>query len=218
VDGFLPHRSCDGSLRPDAVCPVCGCYERHRLFWTFAEDFRVFDGRPLVVLHVSPEPHLRRRLARLPGVRYMAGGLRPCAGDLSLDLTRLDLPSASVDFVYAGYVLMMIADEMAAIREVYRVLRPDGVAVLQVPIYRRVSIDYRGVDPQESLRRFSDPDMHHVFGEDLLGRFRDAGFDVVVVPYSRLLSATVRRRYGLEPQDIVVCRKPATAGSVVGQG
>lgn len=212
VRGFLPHHSCDGSVRLNAECPVCGCCERHRLFWMFVEDFRIFDGRPRSVLHISPERPLRRRLARQPGIRYAAGGIHPEQGDRHLDLTSLAVPSNSVDLLYAGYVLMMIADEMAAIRESYRVLRPGGMAILQLPIFREVSIDYRGDDSRECLCLFSDPGMHHIFGEDIFERFRQAGFEVVRVPYSRMLSPAIRQRYGLEAQDIVVCVKPAESG------
>jgi hypothetical protein len=208
--GFLPHASCDGSVRPNAECPVCGCCERHRLFWTFVEGFRIFCGQPKTVLHIGPELPLRRRFSQQPGIRYVAGDISPRPGDRRLDLTALDIASDSIDFVYAGYVLMMIADETAAIRESYRVLRPGGMAVLQLPIYRDVSIDYRGSDSQECLRLFSDPNMHHVFGVDVFDRFRAAGFEVVVVPYSTLMSAAVKQRHGFEPQDIIVCLKPGT--------
>lgn len=215
IRGFLPHHSCDGSVRLNAECPVCGCCERHRLFWTFVKDFRVFDGRPRTVLHIAPERSLRRRFARQPGIRYLAGGISPERGDRSLDLTALDVPSESIDLLYAGYVLMMIADEMAAIRESYRVLRPGGMAVLQLPVYREQSIDYRGADREECLRLFGDPDMHHIFGTDVFDRFRHAGFDVVCVPYSRLLSQVVKRRHGLEEQDMVVCVKRDVPEGVV---
>ncbi len=207
---FVAHVSCDGSVRPFAECPVCGACERHRQFWKFMEDFRVLDGRPKTVLHIAPEWGLRQRFSRSPGVTYIAGGLVPAPGDRALDLTNLNLPSESVDFLYAGHVLNMIADERAAICEAFRVLRGHGMAILQVPLFRDESIDYRGDDASESLRLFIDPHMHHIFGRDLLARFRDAGFDLAVVPYGDLMSESFRHRYGFEKQDIIVCIKRAT--------
>lgn len=161
-----------------------------------------------MVVHIAPEEPLRRQLSKMRNITYVAGGLWPRVGDPKLDITKLDLVSGSVDFLYAGHVLNAIADERVAIREVFRVLRPGGKAVLQVPMFREKSIDYRGDDRNECVRLFGDPDMHHIFGVDLLDRFREAGFDLAIVPYASLMSDSMRRYYGIEKQDMVVCIKP----------
>ncbi len=174
----------------------------------FVEGVLPFAAGRTVFLHVAPEDCLRRRLVQLPGIAYVAGALTPTDGVRRLDLTCMDLPDGSIGFIYAGHVLNMIPDERVAIREVFRVLQPGGMAVLQVPIFREESIDYRGSDRDECVRLFGDPNMHHIFGKDLLDRFREAGFELVIVPYARLMSDQARRYFGIEKQDVVVCIKP----------
>jgi predicted SAM-dependent methyltransferase len=157
----------------------------------------------MTVLHISPEQHVRRRiLTYKKGIHYIAGDIGTNPHSLHLDITELNLPSNSVDLLYASYVLMMIDDVSAAIQESYRVLRTGGMAILQVPIFLNRTILYSG----------EDPNIRYIFGVDVLDRFQKVGFEVVVVPYPKLLSAAVKRRYGFEEQPIVVClKREATA-------
>ena len=81
---------------------------------------------------------------RLPGARwigsdYVRGPLEKLAVDvpelplLHFDLRACPLPDASVDAVLLLNVLEHIDDDALAMRQVYRILRPGGVAVIEVP-------------------------------------------------------------------------------------
>jgi SAM-dependent methyltransferase len=59
---------------------------------------------------------------RLPGVPL-----------LQFDLSRCPLPTACVDAVIALNVMEHIADHEAALREIFRILKPGGVAHIEVP-------------------------------------------------------------------------------------
>jgi SAM-dependent methyltransferase len=60
----------------------------------------------------------------------------PYRARLRGDLTRLPFPDACLDLVLALDVLEHLDDEMAGLREIRRVLRPGGRAVLAVPAFR----------------------------------------------------------------------------------
>jgi SAM-dependent methyltransferase len=57
------------------------------------------------------------------------------------DATALPLRSEAVDFVYSNGVLHHLPDDVAAVREIYRVLRPGGQCL--VMLYNRSSFNYR---------------------------------------------------------------------------
>jgi ubiquinone/menaquinone biosynthesis C-methylase UbiE len=84
---------------------------------------------------------LRREIphATLIGSDYVRGPLEhlakriPGVPLLQFDLTRCPLPDACVDVVVALNVLEHIADHTEAIRQMARILRPGGAAVLEVP-------------------------------------------------------------------------------------
>jgi SAM-dependent methyltransferase len=56
-------------------------------------------------------------------------------------VTALPVPEASFDLVYSNGVLHHVADTEQAIREIHRVLRPGGTAL--VMLYHRDSLNYR---------------------------------------------------------------------------
>jgi ubiquinone/menaquinone biosynthesis C-methylase UbiE len=77
------------------------------------------DGLDGLVL-AEPEPAMRRRLAR-----RLRRHARP-AQIVDAPAERLPLPDASVDTVVATLVLCTVDDVEGALREIARVLRPDG--------------------------------------------------------------------------------------------
>jgi ubiquinone/menaquinone biosynthesis C-methylase UbiE len=54
----------------------------------------------------------------------------------------IDLPDASFDVVFASHVLEHIDDDLAAINEVKRILKPGGIAILPVPVCVDKTIEY----------------------------------------------------------------------------
>ena len=153
------------------------------------------------MLHVAPEPPLAARLRSVPGIEYLAGDLHPAPGQLALDLRDLDLPDASFGLILCLHVLEHIDDDRRALRELRRVLRPGGAAILQVPRRRGPTLEDPSVTtPAERLARFGQVDHVRVYGDDYEDRLREAGFDVRVEVFRDELSPGERRRYGL-PRD-----------------
>jgi SAM-dependent methyltransferase len=69
---------------------------------------------------------------------------------LEFDLVKCPLPSDSVDAVVLLNVLEHINDDESALRQVYRILKPDGIVVIEVPsgphlydIYDKILLHYR---------------------------------------------------------------------------
>jgi SAM-dependent methyltransferase len=69
---------------------------------------------------------------------------------LEFDLVKCPLPSDSVDAVVLLNVLEHINDDESALRQVYRILKPDGIVAIEVPsgphlydIYDKILLHYR---------------------------------------------------------------------------
>jgi SAM-dependent methyltransferase len=115
--------------RQDAQCPICGSLERHRLAFVLLRN-RIARGQR--VLHVAPEPMIIPWLVSLSS-EYLNIDLQIPAMK-QMDLTDLDISDGSKTLVWCSHVLGHIPDDQKALSEMYRVLEPGGVLVLQVPI------------------------------------------------------------------------------------
>jgi SAM-dependent methyltransferase len=194
------------------MCWSCGSLERDRLLWL------LFDRRPQMlapgmrILHVAPERALQPRLDSLPGVEYVAGDLDARYAHDRIDVTALGFSDDSFDAILCNHVLEHVPDDERAIRELRRVLRPGGWAILLVPLVDRATTDEDpGVtDRAERVRRFGQHDHVRQYGWDYLDRLEKAGFDVSDERLDREIDDRTAERYRLRhPQRIehlFVCR------------
>jgi len=192
--------------RPNAQCPHCGSLERHRLIWLYLrEETDLFRGtEPKRMLHVAPEPALHDRLVGEPLIDYLSADLDPGLADVQMDITAIDFPADSFDVIYCSHVFEHVPDDALAMRELCRVLRPTGWAILQVPILlARTEEDPSLTDPEERLRRFAQPDHVRAYGPDYADRLRAAGFAVRLDRYAERLGPDSVRRYGVLTEETV---------------
>jgi SAM-dependent methyltransferase len=200
------------ALRPDARCPICGSEERQRLAWVYAaRRAGVLDGDPRRVLHMAPSECVERRFRRLRHVEYTSADLFPKPGQVRADITKLPFGDDSFDIVWCSHVLEHVVDDRSGMRELLRVLAPQGHAIIQVPISAESTIEDPSVtDPQERLRLYGQTDHVRRYGPDVLDRLREAGFDAEALGPDDLLTADERVRMAMPgDEEVYACRPPA---------
>ncbi len=181
--------------RPNAACPTCKGLERHRVMWLALHEHSKLLERPGRVLHVSPEGFLRNRLRDLPGVSYTSVDLYRDDVDVKADLCALPFDDGAFDHVVCCHVLEHIPDDRRAMAEIARVLRPDGQAIINVPLkWNRPTDEDPDAPEAERIRRFGQADHLRYYGPDVEGRLRGSGFRRVTVacPAHNLPPALVR--------------------------
>lgn len=117
---------------------------RHRALVLLLRDELRLPERDFSMLHVGPARAVRRWLESKPNLSYLATDLSSPLADVLADVTDPPMEGESFDLVLCIHVLEHVPDDRAAIREIHRVLKPGGVAVLQVP-------------PSDLARTFEDP-------------------------------------------------------------
>ena len=216
-------------------CPVCNSRPRHRLLWSYlAERTDLFSGMQKRVLHVAPELHISRRLKATQWIDYVSADIASPLVDLKFDLTAVSLLSNVFDVILCSHVLEHVPDDSKAMAELFRVLKPGGWAIIQVPIatftesgefrfvvagndgaYRdfgRTTTfeDWSVSTPEERARVFGQSDHVRIYGTDFSDRLQEVGFDVVVDPYARQMSVEAATRLGIQrDEDIYYCTKPS---------
>lgn len=198
-------------VRENAQCPVCGSLERHRLLGLYLhERTDLFDGQQKKLLHVAPELQLATLFRRAPGIDYLSADLAPNRAMVTMDVTDIQYPDDTFDVIQCSHVLEHVADDRRAMREFYRILKPGGWAVLQVPIVAREKTfeDPSVIDPAERAQLFGQHDHVRIYGLDYSDRLAEAGFSVRIDSYARLMHDEELLRLGLDrSEDVFFCQK-----------
>ncbi|MEO5924520.1 MAG: methyltransferase domain-containing protein [Bryobacteraceae bacterium] len=163
------------------------------------------------VLHFAPEKSLKKVLANQPHLRYITTDLCEPT-DVNMDITRLAIPNDTFDAILCSHVLEHIPDDAAAMRELHRVLKPNGLAILQVPLdmqREHTYEDFSITDPAERRKHFGQEDHVRMYGRDYKTRLQAAGFQVNVDSYVKTLGPDKAKRYGLMEEDLYLCTKLA---------
>lgn len=183
VDEWQPlYREVDAGVRQlepgGRLCPHCGSYERTRQIWIYLNQEGVLKNSPRF-LHFAPERGLVPRLREVLNGRYITVDLSMPNVDQREDITQLTFADDSFDFIYCSNVLEHVEDDRAAMGELFRVLAPGGIAVIQVPIKGQVTYENPGItSPAERYKHFGQVDHVRFYGEDIQQRLEKAGFVV----------------------------------------
>lgn len=205
--------------RKNVLCPNCRSTDRERLVYLYLlhrTDF--FRERPQQkkVLHVAPEKNLETKLRAADFEEYTTCDLHRGDVDLNYDISDLPLDDHSFDLIICNHVLEHVYDVQRALSELYRVLRPEGRAILQVPISPILPgtiEDSEITSPEDRAWKFGQSDHRRIFGEDFPDILSLAGFRVDVFNWntSRKTFGGLRNRYALiRDERVYIGRKPAS--------
>ena len=170
------------------------------------------------MLHIAPEKCIATRLRARKNIDYLSADIASPGAMVKMDITDIHFPAESFDVIYASHVLEHVPDDRKAMRELHRVLRRGGWAVLQVPVWRpTTNEDPTVTDPNERERLFGQSDHVRMYGHDgeYERRLARAGFDVTVEPFVNELGPETRRRYRLsEVGGHLLLHEARAAGSL----
>ena len=129
------------------------------------------------LLHVAPERQMSHLFRQERSVDYLSADLSSALAMEKMDITDIQYPSNSFDVIYCSHVLEHIPNDRQAMRELCRVLRPDGWAILQVPILVESTLEDPTVtSPEERERLYGQHDHVRAYGLDYKDRLVEAGF------------------------------------------
>jgi SAM-dependent methyltransferase len=206
---FLP--AGDAVRRDNATCPKCLSVERHRLLWLYLNNKTNFLTDKLRVLHFAPEPWFVDIFKRLKNLEYMTADLDPNLAMIGFDMMDIPFKDNYFDVILCSHVLEHVPDANKAMSELYRVLKPNGWAILQVPIdmSREETLeDPSIITPEDRERFYWQHDHVRLFGRDYKNKLANVGFQVKVDDYVKSFGSEKIKIYGLQDsEDIYLCSK-----------
>ncbi len=206
---FLPYGY--GKQRDNVLSPSTLSLERHRLLWLYLKNETDFFTTPAKMLHFAPEQAFYKRFRKLKHLDYTTTDLNSPLADVKADICNLPFEDDQYDVIFCNHVLEHIPDDTKAMREIFRVLKPGGMAILQIPqdLNRDSTFEDDSItDPNERAKIFGQYDHVRVYGKDYFKKLRSIGFKVDEVDYTQELSKEEVIKYCLAKGEILpVCYK-----------
>ena len=206
---FLPYGY--ENQRNNVLSPSTLSLERHRLLWLYLKNENNFFSKDLKVLHFAPEQAFYNRFKKQKNLNYTTTDLESPLADVKADICNLPFESDLYDVILCNHVLEHIPDDTKAMQELYRVLKPGGMAILQIPqdLSREKTFEDNSItDKKERAIIFGQYDHVRVYGRDYFDKLRSIGFKVDEVDYTAKLSKEEVEKYCLAKGEIIpVCYK-----------
>ncbi|KUF38668.1 SAM-dependent methyltransferase [Myroides marinus] len=207
---FLPYGY--AKQRPNVLSPSTLSLERHRLLWLYLQRETDFFSSPKKVLHFAPEQAFYKRFKKQPNLDYTTTDLESPLADVKADICNLPFEDNSFDMILCNHVLEHIPDDTKAMQELYRILKPGGMGIFQIPqdMSRAVTFQDDSItDPKERTLIFGQYDHVRVYGRDYFDKLRSIGFTVVEEDFIHKLTQEEVIKYCLAEGEIIpVCYKP----------
>ena len=194
------------TVRKNALCPGTLSLERHRLLWLYLDKETDFLNLNLKVLHVAPEQVFYKKFKKLKNWEYFTFDLNSPIADIKGDLISTNFKDEYFDLIICNHVLEHIEDDKSALDEMYRILKYNGISILQVPINVKRENTFEDLSIKSKIQRekyFGQYDHVREYGLDFKDRVEQAGFKVEMINYSKKISQDLVIKYGLMKDDLI---------------
>ena len=206
---FLPY----GRLktRSNALCPDSLSLERHRLMWLYLNEKTNFFTADLKVLHIAPEICFLDKFKAMKNLDYTTADLESPLADVKMDVHDIPFNENSFDVVFCNHVMEHVDDDIKAMSEIYRVMKPRGWAIIQSPqdYSREATLEDPSItDPKERERIYWQSDHVRLYGLDYGRRLEKAGFKVTEDKFVTQLPKETVKKFALPAKEIIYfCEK-----------
>lgn len=208
---FLPYGY--GKQRNNALSPSTLSLERHRLLWLYLKNETDFftSKEKKKVLHFAPEQAFYKLFRNQENIDYTTTDLFSPLADVKADICNLPFEDNSYDIIFCNHVLEHIPDDTKAMQELFRVLSPGGMAILQIPqdLKRTTTFSDDSItDQKERAEIFGQYDHVRIYGLDYFDKLRSIGFTVIEEDYTNKIAPELVEKYCLAKGEIIpVCFK-----------
>lgn len=206
---FLPYGY--GIQRNNVLSPSTLSLERHRLLWLYLKNETDFFTASKTVLHFAPEQAFYKRFRKMTNLDYVTTDLNSPLADVKADICDLPFKDNEFDIILCNHVLEHIPDDTKAMQELYRVMKPGGYGIFQIPqdLSRAQTFEDDSItDKKERAKIFGQYDHVRVYGRDYFDKLRSIGFQVEEVDYTASLSEVHVNQFCLAKGEIIpVVRK-----------
>lgn len=194
-------------------CYKCDSWDRERLIYLFLkEKLNLFhEPKNIKILHLAPEKSLSKAIFNFGYENYICGDLFTegySYPNYVQNMNVLEIPFKDnyFDIIICNHLLEHVPNDNDAMKELYRVLKNGGKAILQVPISKisdKTFENFAITDPKEREAVFGQFDHLRIYGQDYTEKLQSVGFKTERINISEEFT-----KYGVaRDEDIFVGKK-----------
>jgi len=189
-------------------CPHCTASDRDRLYALYvAKRLTEQDATNIAMLEIAPSRPLSEMVKKTGKITLRTADLMMDVVDDHIDITDMNCyAEGAFDAFICSHVLEHVPDDLKALRELFRILKPGGWGILMVPII--LTLDQIDEDPllediAERWRRFGQDDHVRMYSRNgFVERAEGAGF--IVRQYGQeYFGANVFKKHGISDKSIL---------------
>lgn len=198
------------SNRDSFGCPFCPAYDRESHLFMFFDKLNFWKQLPdFQILHFAPEKNLSEKIESLNPFKYIKADFNPIHEDIKMiDATVIPFENDSFDLVICNHVLEHIPNYLMAISEIYRVIKPNGIAILQTPYSKILSKNFEDHNINtDNLREFfyGEKDHYRIFSEQhFLNDLRNVGFNLKIIQNREFFDDKISLYYGVSNNEDLI--------------
>lgn len=164
-------------------CPYCYSADRDRMVVMFVSMICSCMKDCVNILEIAPSGALQKYLYKYWGMaNYYTADLYMSHVDYNVDIQNMTTIEDNIfDLILCSHVLEHVQDDMQAMRELNRILDPDGLGIIIVPLdlNREDTDEEWGLSAEENVRRFGQEDHVRAYcKKDYIARLKQSGFGV----------------------------------------
>lgn len=202
---FLPFGTAN---RKNALCPNCSSLERHRAISLYLKNKTNILHEKNKLLHIAPEIFFYELFSSLKNIDYLSVDLDTNKKHIKekMDIQEINYPDNTFDSIICSHVLEHVPNDTKALKELYRVLRPDGHAIILVPINKNFEESYEDPaiqTPEERLLYYGQSDHLRYYGVDFEDKLKNAGFKIISNDFIQNMDEKSLKKYALTDYDII---------------
>lgn len=191
------------------LCPVCNCSDRDRLYYLYIVSFlqKIDKSQRYRLLEIAPASQLRKVLQQNEQIEYRCADLFMENVDDKVDITDMNIyPDESFDIFVCSHVLEHINDDVKAMRELHRILKPNGWGIAMVPISLGLQNNYENpniTSESERWKYFGQNDHVRMYSKQgFINRLSKVGFQVEQLGVD-FFGREAFERYGIHSRSVL---------------
>lgn len=180
-NGFSYFGQCEMTAHNSYSCPQCWASDRERLYGYWLTK-KLNNSKDFSMIHFAPEKALSEWLQNNFSFNYATADLMMENVDYKIDMMNMPFKNDSYDSFICSHILEHVEDDILAVSELYRILKPGGWGILMAPICTEIEYtleDKNHKTEEERWKYYGQNDHLRLYShKGYLDVISSAGFDV----------------------------------------